>query len=54
MFTNKSDTIYGWITNAFPIEVGCRGFITDSTSIFLSNLGLSLLDERKYIKKIQE
>ena len=31
----------GWITNAFPIEVKCRGFITNLTSIFLTNLGLS-------------
>jgi len=44
----------GWITNVFPIEVGCRGFITNSTSAFLSKLGLSPPDKRKYLKKIQE
>ena len=27
----------GWITNVFPIEVGCRGFIANSTSVFLTS-----------------
>ena len=44
----------GWITNVFPIEVGCRGFIDNSTSVFLTNLGLPPLDKRKYIEKIQD
>ena len=44
----------GWITNIFPIEVGCRGFITNSTSVLLTNLGLSQSAKKKYIKKIQE
>ena len=44
----------GWITNIFPIKVGCRGFIYNSISVFLTNLGLSPLDKRKYIKKIQD
>ena len=34
----------GWITNGFPIEVRCRCFLTNSTSIFLTNLGLSSSD----------
>ena len=41
----------GWITNVFPIEVGCHGFITNSTSVFLTNLGLSPPDKWKYLKK---
>ena len=31
----------GWTTTIFPIEVGCWGFIANSTSAFLSKLGLS-------------
>ena len=44
----------GWITNVFPIEVGCRGFIANSTSVFLTNLGLPPSDMRKYMEKIQD
>ena len=44
----------GWITNVFPIEVGCRGFIANSTSLFLTDLGLPPSDERKYMEKIQD
>ena len=44
----------GWIANVFPIEVGCRGFIANSTSVFLTNLGLPPLDKRKYMEKIQD
>ena len=44
----------GWITNVFPIEVGCRGFIANSTSVFLTNLGLPPPDKRKYMEKIQD
>ena len=44
----------GWITNVFPIKVRCWGFITNSTSIFLTNLRLSPSDKRKYIKNIQD
>ena len=44
----------GWITNIFPIEVGCRGFIVNSTTIFLTNLGLPPSDKRKYMEKIQD
>ena len=40
--------------NVFPIEVGCRGFIANSTAVFLTNLGLPPLDKRKYIEKIQD
>ena len=41
-----------WLDNhVLPVEVGCQGLITDSTSVFLTNLGLSPLDKRKYIKK---
>ena len=44
----------GWITNVFPIEVRCRGFIANSTSVFLTNLGLPPSDKRKYMEKIQD
>ena len=44
----------GWKTNVFPIEVGCRGFIANSTSVFLTNLGLPPSDKRKYMEKIQD
>ena len=44
----------GWITNVFPIEVGYRGFIANSTSVFLTNLGLPPSDKRKYMEKIQD
>ena len=42
-----------WISPSnfvFPIEVGCRGFIT----VFLTNLGLPPSDKRKYMEKIQD
>ena len=42
----------GWITNVFPIKVRCRGFIANSTSVFLTNFGLSPSDKRKYMEKI--
>ena len=42
----------GRITNVFLIEVGCRGFIANSTSVFLTNLGLLPSDKRKYMEKI--
>ena len=44
----------GWITNVFPIKVGCRGFIVNSTTVFLTNLGLPPSDKRKYMEKIQD
>ena len=37
----------GCITNVFPIEVGCRSFIANSTSVFFTNLGLPPSDKRK-------
>ena len=43
----------GWITNVFPIEVGYKGFIANSTSVFLTNLGLPPSDKR-YMEKIQD
>ena len=46
--------INGWITNLFPIEVRCRGFIPNSTSVFFINLGLPPSNKRKYIEKIQD
>ena len=42
------------ITNVFPIEEGCKGFIVNSTSVFLTNLGLPPSDKRKYMEKIQD
>ena len=44
----------GWITNVFPIELGCRGVIANSTPVFLTNLGLPPSDKRKYMEKIQD
>ena len=44
----------GWITNVFPIEVKCRGFIANWTSTFLTNLGLPPSVKRKYMEKIQD
>ena len=44
----------GWITSIFPIEVGCRCFIANSTSVFLTNFGLPPSDKRKYTEKIQD
>ena len=44
----------GWKTNVFPIEVGCRSFLINSTSTFLTNLRLSPSDKRNYINKIQD
>ena len=43
-----------WIMNVFPIKVGCRGFIVNSTSVFLTNLGHPPSDKRKYMEKIQD
>ena len=37
----------GWITNVFPIEVGCRGFIANSTSVFWTNLGPSFIRQEE-------
>ena len=44
----------GWITNVFPIKVSCTGFIANSTSVILTNLGLPPSDKRKYMEKIQD
>ena len=44
----------GWITNVFPIEVGCKGFIANSASVSLTNLGFPPSDKRKYMEKIQD
>ena len=43
----------GKITNVFPIKVGCRGFITNSNSAFITNLRLSPSGKRKYIKRYE-
>ena len=43
-----------WITNVFPIKIGCRSFIDNSTPVFLTNLGLSQSDKRKYMEEIKE
>ena len=44
----------GLITNVFPIQVGCRGFIDNLTSVFLTNLGLPPSDKRIYMENIQD
>ena len=41
----------GWSTDIFPLEIGCRGFISISTSTSLTKLGLSRKEKREYIKK---
>ena len=46
--------INGWIKNVLPIDAGCRGFIANSTSVFLNNLGLPPSNKRKYMEKIQD
>ena len=35
--------------DVFPLEIGCRGFISNSTSTFLPKLGLSPAKKREYI-----
>ena len=35
-----------WITNVFSVEVRFRGFIANSSSSFLTNLGLSPSDKK--------
>ena len=54
MKIHKNNVRNGWITNVFPIEVRCRGFIANSTSVFLTNLGLPPSDKRKYMEGIQD
>ena len=44
----------GWITHVFPIEDRCRGFIANTTSIFLTNLGLPPSDKKEYMEKIYD
>ena len=41
----------GWSTDIFPLDIGCRGFISNSTSTFLTNPGLSPAVKREYIKR---
>ena len=40
-----------WSTDMFPLEIGCRGFILNATSTFLTKIGLTPAKEREYIKK---
>ena len=42
-----------WSTDIFPLEIGCRGFILNANSRFLTKLGLTPAKKREYIKKIQ-
>ena len=41
----------GWSTDIFPLEIGCRCFISNSNSTFLTKLGLSPAEKREYVKK---
>ena len=41
----------GWSTDILPLEIGCQGFISNSTSTFLTKLGLSPAKKWEYIKK---
>ena len=43
----------GWSTDIFPLEIRFQGFISNSTSMFLTKLRLSPAEKREYIKKIQ-
>ena len=42
-----------WSTDIFPLEIGCRGFISNATSTFFTKIGLTPAKKREYIKKIQ-
>ena len=38
-------------TDIFPLEIGCRGFILNATSKFLTKIGLTHAKKREYIKR---
>ena len=40
-----------WSTDIFPLEIGSRGFISNTTSTFLTKIGLTPAKKREYIKK---
>ena len=40
-----------WSIDIIPLEIGCRGFISNPTSKFLTKLGLSQAEKREYIKR---
>ena len=42
-----------WSIDIFPLEIGCRGFISNITSTFLTKIRLTPAKKREYIKKIQ-
>ena len=42
-----------WSTDIFHLEIGCRGFISNATSTFLTKIGLTPAKKREYIKKIK-
>ena len=42
-----------WSTDTFPLEIGCRSFISNATSTFLTKIGLTPAKKRGYIKKIE-
>ena len=42
-----------WSTDLFPLEIRCRGFISNATITFLTKIGLSPAKKREYIKTIQ-
>ena len=40
-----------WSTDIFPLEIGCRGLISNATSTFLTKIGLTPAKKREYVKK---
>ena len=40
-----------WSTDIFPLEIGCRGLISNTTSTFLIKIRLTPVKKREYIKK---
>lgn len=44
--------VRGWKAEEWPVDVGCRGFVTSSTSRLLKDLGISAQALRKAIKEL--
>ena len=44
----------GWRASCYPIEVGCRGFVGNSLSRVMTNLGITGSARRKAIKRVIE
>ena len=44
---------HGWRAHCYPFEVGCRGFVAQSTS-FLHCLGVVGKEKRRVCKRLEE